>query len=233
MSPPAPRPTSARRPLHVLFDLDGTLADTAPDLGGAANDLLAELGHAPLPQERYRPECSKGARGMLAVALGLTPEDAGYESLRLRYLAFYAARLDRDTQLFPEVRGLLAKLDALRITWGIVTNKPMLYTRPVTQALGLATHAGCIVGGDSAARPKPAPDPLLLACELLKVAPEDCWYVGDDRRDMEAGRAAGMRVAAASWGYIGADTDPRHWNADALLHQPTDLLPLLNARHAD
>lgn len=217
----------------VLFDLDGTLADTAPDLGGAANDLLAELGRKPLPLSRYRPESSNGARGMLAVALGLSSEDPDYPRLRQRYLALYAARLDRETRLFPGTHELLARLDALSIPWGVVTNKPMQYAGPVTQALGLAARTRCIVGGDSAARPKPAPDPLLLACDILHVEPARCWYVGDDPRDVAAGRAAGMRVAAAGWGYMESDTDPRAWAVDALLKHPNDLLPLLNADHVD
>ncbi|HEU0196600.1 MAG TPA: phosphoglycolate phosphatase [Nevskiaceae bacterium] len=207
----------------VLFDLDGTLADTAPDLGGAANDLLAELGQPPLPLARYRPECSKGGRGMLAVALERKPGDPDYESLRSRYLELYAARLDRETRLFPGVEALLDHLQACHIAFGIVTNKPMQYTAPVTGALGLAARTPCIIGGDSAPRPKPAPDPLLMACTQLKIDPAEALYVGDDERDVQAGRAAGTRVAAAAWGYVATGADPSTWNADAVL----DDLPAL------
>lgn len=211
----------------VLFDLDGTLADTAPDLGGAANDLLAELGRPPLPLECYRSESSQGARGMLAVALGMHPQDRDYDHHRTRYLALYAARVSRDTRLFSGVSDILDYLDTRGLPWGIVTNKPMLYTQPLVDALNLPARTPCIVGGDSAARPKPAPDPLLMACATLAVDPATTLYIGDDPRDIEAGRAAGMHVAAAGWGYIQADTDPATWGADLVLSHVSGLIPLL------
>lgn len=215
----------------VLFDLDGTLADTAPDLGGAANDLLAELGQPAKAIDTYRPYISQGARGMLAVALRLQPEDADYTKLRNRYLDLYASRLNRDTRLFPEVEALLQHLDGNHLPWGIVTNKIMRFTAPVVKALGLASRAACIVAGDSAARPKPAPDPLLMACELLATAPATTLYVGDDPRDIEAGHAAGMQTAAACWGYLPPETDPARWGADFRFDAITDLTQLLELPH--
>lgn len=222
-----------RAPIRcVLFDLDGTLADTVPDLGGAANALLTEHSLPRLPIDAYRAHISQGARGMLRVAFGIKPEEPGYAALNERFLDLYAECLDRDTCLFPGVEPLLQQLDAAGLPWGIVTNKFMRFARPVVAALGLASRSRCLVAGDSVAHRKPAPDPLLMACKILEMEPASMIYVGDDPRDIEAGRAAGMTTAAACWGYLPAEADPADWGADVLLQHMTDLIELLELARA-
>jgi phosphoglycolate phosphatase len=208
----------------VLFDLDGTLADTAPDLGGALNLLLAEIGAPPVPLEVARPHTSSGARGMLKAGLGLTPEDARYEELKRRFLELYEQNICRETRLFDGIEALLAGLDARGVPWGIVTNKIERFTFPLLRALALDARTRCIVGGDTAPRPKPHPDPLLHAAELLALPPEACIYVGDDLRDIQAARAAGMPAIAAGYGYLGEDADPTLWLADAVIQHPLEVL---------
>jgi len=208
----------------VLFDLDGTLADTAPDLAGALNRLLEEQGREPVPLERARPATSSGARGMLRVGLGIDPEHAEYASLKARFLDLYAGDVCRETRLFDGVSELLAALERLAIAWGVVTNKPERFTVPLLEALELLERAACVVGGDTAERAKPHPDPLLQAARALGLPPADCLYVGDDRRDVQAARAAGMPVLAAGYGYLGEDGDPLAWGADAVIGHPLDVL---------
>lgn len=218
----------------VLFDLDGTLADTAPDLGGAANDLLAEHDRPPRALEDYRPHASRGARGMLETAFGLHDADPDFAALRSRYLEIYAARDNRDTALFPEMDAVLKNLEGAGLTWGVVTNKPMYLTTPLITRLGLQDRARCVIGGDSAARPKPAPDPLRMACELLRLPTASALYVGDDPRDIEAGHAAEMPAWIAGWGYIAPGTDLERWGAEGILRTPPELTALLgigDARH--
>lgn len=214
----------------VLFDLDGTLADTAPDLGAAANALRAQLGLAPLPLEVLRPFTSSGVRGMLGAGLGIHPGDADYSVMAERFLELYAANLCVRTRLFDGIHDLLDALDAACIDWGVVTNKRSRFTDPLIIALDLAHRACCVISGDSAPRPKPAPDPLLLACERAGLEPHTCMYVGDDLRDIQAGRAAGMRTIAAAYGYLGNDEPIERWNADAIIHTPRELLPLVGIR---
>ncbi len=214
----------------VLFDLDGTLADTAPDLGTAANLLREQFGLDPLPLEVLRPFTSSGVRGMLGAGLGIDPEDADYPDMAERFLEIYAANLCVQTRLFDEMHDLLDALDVASVKWGIVTNKRRRYTDPLVAALDLTHRACCVISGDSALRPKPAPDTLLLACERAGLEPHTSVYVGDDLRDIQAGRAAGMRTIAAAYGYLGNDEPIERWNADAIICSPRELLPLVGIR---
>jgi 2-phosphoglycolate phosphatase len=211
----------------VLFDLDGTLADTAPDLAGALNRLLEERGRAPVSAERARPMTSSGARGMLGVGFGIDASHAEYEILKARFLDLYAERICEATRLFDGVPELLTALEARAVAWGIVTNKAERFTHPLLAAIGLAPRV--VVGGDTAARAKPHPDPLLYAARGLEIPPSDCVYVGDDLRDVQAARAAGMPVLAAAWGYLGDGGDPILWEADAVIHHPHEVLNYLAA----
>lgn len=211
----------------VLFDLDGTLADTAPDLAWAINRVRAEHDLEALPLAQLRPHVSSGARGMLRAAFGLTPEHPAYAALAQRFLACYAESLCIHTRLFDGMPALLDTLDAAAIPWGIVTNKQSRFTEPLVAALQLDGRACCVISGDSAARPKPAADPLLLACERAGLAPQGCLYVGDDPRDVIAGRAAGMRTVAVSYGYLGVDSPIDAWGADTIINSPAELARLL------
>lgn len=196
-----------------LFDLDGTLVDTAPDLGGAANRVRGECGLPPLPLPDYRPHASSGARGLLRIALGLKPDDAEFPVRRDSFLAHYRGSLTQQSGPFPGISQLLLALELKSLRWGVVTNKPGWLTMPLMEQLSLAPRAACIISGDSVPKPKPAPDSLLLACEQLGLSPAECVYVGDDLRDIQAARAAGMASVAAGWGYIG-DTPVDDWKAD-------------------
>lgn len=211
----------------ILFDLDGTLADTAPDLGGALNRVLVEEGRAALPTAITRPVTSQGVRGLLRVGFGLAPEDSGYRELSDRLLAHYAANICADTRLFDGVEDLLARFDAIGQRWGIVTNKHARFTDPLVAALGLAARAACVVSGDTASRPKPFPDSLLHACALTASDNQRCIYVGDDVRDIEAGRAARMGTIAAAWGYLGQGSAIEDWGADRIAEHPQSLLGAL------
>lgn len=207
----------------VLFDFDGTLADTAPDLGSAVNRLLVEQGLAALPLARIRPHASSGARGMLGAAFGLTPEDPRYAPLRDAFLAYYEERVCVETTLFPGIAELLDTLAIQGVAWGVVTNKAMRFTEPIVAALGL--EPGCVVCGDTTPHTKPHPAPLLHAAKRLGLAPETCCYVGDDLRDIEAARAARMRAIAVEYGYHGiGNGGPRSWNADAVIAHPMELI---------
>ncbi len=214
----------------VLFDLDGTLADTAPDLARALNSLLGEHGLPSVPLEVARPLTSSGARGMIKAGFGLTPESARYESLKARFLDLYGASVCVETRLFPTMDELLQALERRGVRWGVVTNKPDRFTRPLIHALGLTSRAACIVSGDTAARSKPHPDPLIHAARSLALNPAECLYVGDDLRDVQAARAAGMPVIAAGYGYLGDDGDPHNWGADAVIGHPLETLNFLGSR---
>ncbi|MFJ3045400.1 HAD family hydrolase [Herbaspirillum chlorophenolicum] len=214
-----------RPPRAILFDLDGTLADTAPDLAAAANFLRSEHGLEPAPYEVLRPVASAGARGLIGAALDIHPGHAEYESLKVRFLDRYEANMVAHSKLFDSIPDMLAQLEARGIAWGIVTNKAARFTDALVPQIGLG-HAACVVSGDTTPHPKPHPAPLLEAAKRLQLAPEDCWYVGDDLRDVQAGKAAGMPTVAAAWGYCG-HTAPASWDADALLHEPQKLLELL------
>ena len=212
----------------VLFDLDGTLADTAPDLGRALNRMREERRLEAIPIASLRPRASSGARGLLGAGFGVTPESESYEALRDRFLVLYEENLCIDTRLFDGIPGLLDAIESQGLRWGIVTNKAKRYTEPLLDTLGVGARAACIVSGDSTPHIKPHPASLLRAAEILALPPADCLYVGDDLRDVQAARAAGMRFAAAGWGYLGEGGDPKHWGADALLSRPHDILDLLS-----
>jgi phosphoglycolate phosphatase len=214
-------------PRAILFDLDGTLADTAPDLAAAVNKLRTDRGLVPTPYEILRPTASAGARGMIGASFGLSPQDAGYEELRLGFFDNYQADMSSRTVLFPGIAELLEGLAAAGLAWGIVTNKPARFTDPLVPVIGLG-HAGCVVSGDTTPHPKPHPAPLLEAAARLGLPPSECWYAGDDLRDIQAGQAAGMPTVACQWGYCGA-TEPSSWNADPLVATPSDQLSLLCA----
>jgi phosphoglycolate phosphatase len=214
----------------VLFDLDGTLADTAPDLARALNRLLVERGLAPVPPEATRAHTSAGARGLLSVSLGLAPGDAGYAELRERVLDFYEEGLCIETRLFDGIPALLAELQGRGLRWGVVTNKAKRFTEPLMRLLDPEQRAACVVSGDSTPRLKPHPDSLLHAAASLALPPAECLYVGDDLRDVQAARAAGMGVLAAGWGYLGDAGAPATWGADTVIDHPLDVLNHLSFR---
>ncbi|WBY01032.1 HAD-IA family hydrolase [Ramlibacter tataouinensis] len=211
----------------VLFDLDGTLIDSAPDLGGAADAMRTLRGLPSLPLDRYRPMAGAGARGMLGVAFGITPDHADFAALREEFFQGYERRMTSSTAVFEGVPQLVAEIVGRGLNWGVVTNKSMRFTGPLTQAMPLFATAGAIVGGDSTPFSKPHPEPLLEAARRLELAPADCLYVGDDERDMAAGRAAGMPTVAATYGYLGGTPDIDHWQPDARISSPLELLLLL------
>lgn len=208
----------------VLFDLDGTLVDSAPDLAGAVNELRQAHGLSALPFEVLRPMVGSGARGMLQAAFGIGPEDARFDELRSDFLARYEARILRETRVFAPVEPVLQALERKQLPWGIVTNKIARFSAPLVEGLGLRSRCAVLVSGDTTAFAKPHPQPLLEAARQLALAPQHCIYVGDDRRDMEAGRRAGMPTLAAAWGYLGRDESVYDWQADAVLEYPQELL---------
>ena len=211
----------------VLFDLDGTLIDSAPDLAGAANRLRELRGLPPVPYAQLRPLVGTGARGMIGGAFGLGPGDAEFEALRDKFLALYERGLLQQTAVFDPMVPVLQALEAAGLPWGIVTNKAERFTHPVVRGLGLDRRAGAVVCGDTTPHAKPHPAPLLEAARRIGVAPEACVYVGDDLRDVQAGRAAGMATLAAAWGYLGQGEAIEAWGADALLESPAELLKWL------
>ncbi len=211
----------------VLFDLDGTLADTAADLGHVLNLQRLARGLEELPLDRLRPVVSQGARGLLRVGFGLTPGQPGYDALREEFLDLYARNLVRHTRLFEGMAEVLDALESRRLPWGVVTNKQARFTDPLLEALGLGQRAGCVISGDTCARAKPHPDPLLEAARRLGMPAAACIYVGDDERDMQAGRDAGMQPVVALYGYLGEDPAPHEWDADASIERPLALLNIL------
>ena len=210
----------------VLFDLDGTLADTAPDLTYALNRVRGARGLPPLLLAATRPYASQGARGLIGVGFNVHPGDPGYEALRDEFLAAYAENLCRETRLFAGMPELLEQLDSRALPWGVVTNKSERFTLPLLELLKVRSRSACVIGGDTTARIKPHPEPLLAASRAIGLAAQACVYVGDDRRDVEAGQAAGMKTAIAMWGYLNGQ-DPENWNADWMVGQPLDLLRCL------
>lgn len=210
----------------VLFDLDGTLLDTAPDMCRALNLLRAQEGMSPLPFEQLRLHVSHGAARLVAVGFGCAAGDR-FESLRVRFLDLYRGHLCESTCVFDGLDDVLIELETRDIPWGVVTNKPAWLTDPLMDALGLSGRAGCVISGDTLPEKKPHPLPLLHAAGLLGVPPASCAYVGDAERDIQAGRAAGMRTLVAGFGYISADEDPAAWLADRVVSHPGELLDAL------
>lgn len=214
----------------ILFDLDGTLADTAPDLAHALNALLAEENRAPLPFAAIRPVVSHGSAALIQLGFGLAPADAAYADLRARLLAHYAKDLCRHTRVFPGTTELLAALQQRGIRWGIVTNKPAFLTEPLVQRLAFDHPPCCVVSGDTVANRKPHPEPMLWACKIAGGRPEQYVYVGDAERDIRAGKDAGMHTLVALFGYIGENESPAQWSADGMIKAPLDILDWLDRR---
>lgn len=213
----------------VLFDLDGTLLDTAPDLASALNQVLVENQREVLPFETIRPWVSHGGPALIGYGFQLEPEDPDFEPLRERLLEIYRANIAVQTRLFPGMAEVLDELEARQLKWGVVTNKPGWLTEPLLEQLGLHTRCACIVSGDTLKERKPHPAPLLHACTLTGSQVEECLYVGDAQRDIEAGRNARMKTLVALFGYLADDDRPADWQADGMLQQPADLLEWLVA----
>jgi len=211
----------------VLFDLDGTLIDSAPDLAGAGDEMRLARGLPPFGVQHFRPMVGSGARGMVAQAFGVGPDDASFASLRDEFLARYEQRMTRETRVFAHMLPLLDALDATRRPWGIVTNKASRFAEPVVRALGLQERAAVLICGDTTSHSKPHPEPLFEAARRVGAPASTCSYVGDDLRDVQAGRAAGMTTVIAAWGYLGAGDPIDAWGADHVVHGAEDLLKLL------
>ncbi len=207
----------------VLFDLDGTFADTAPDLAAALNHTRATCGLPPLSLKTIRPQSSHGSRGLLKLGFGIDPDAA----LRDIFLAHYEQHISAHTRLFPGMAELVDELERRGIKWCIVTNKPHRYTVPLMQALGYADRAACLVSGDTCEQAKPHPAPLLHACELAGADPAHCLYLGDDLRDMQAANAAGMPGVIANYGYVGSDASVENWQAKGSVDNPVELIRFL------
>ncbi|WP_296493340.1 HAD-IA family hydrolase [Rhodoferax sp.] len=211
----------------VLFDLDGTLIDSAPDLAAAADAMRLARGLPSLPLAQYRPMAGAGARGLLAVAFGMTPEHADYMTLREEFFCNYERSLTQRTQIFDGVPELLESFVNQGVKWGVVTNKAERFTLPLTGSMALFATAGAIVSGDTTPHAKPHPAPLLEAARRMGVDASRCVYVGDDERDIVAGLAAGMVTVAVTYGYLGAQADTSRWGANATINYVNELLPLL------
>lgn len=211
----------------VLFDLDGTLIDSAPDLAGAGNDMRAARGLPALPLTHFRPMVGAGARGMVGRALAVNPGEQGFEALRDEFLQRYEARMTRETRVFEAMQPVLDALEAVALPWGIVTNKATRFSEPLVRSLGLLERAATLVCGDTTPHAKPHPAPLLEAARRVGLKAQDCVYVGDDLRDVQAGRAAGMLTVAAAWGYLGEGDAIDAWGADHVIETPAQLLKLL------
>lgn len=211
----------------VLFDLDGTLIDSAPDLGAAADRMRVQRGMPPLPLQQYRHMAGAGARGMLSVAFGLTPEHAQFAELKEEFFGNYERCMTERTRAFDGVQALIAQLQHKGLRWGVVTNKSTRFTEPLTRAIPLFASAAVIISGDTTPHAKPHPEPLFEAARRIGVAPGRCVYVGDDERDIVAGLAAGMGTVTAKYGYLGLKADTSAWGAHASIENPLALLHLL------
>lgn len=211
----------------VLFDLDGTLADTAPDLAYAVNLMREARGLPPLPVSATRPVTSLGARGLLNVGFGISPDHPDYAAMREEFLQLYEKNIFRETRLFSGIAELLDAIESRALSWGIVTNKAERLARLLLDEMRMTSRSGCIIGGDSTSHTKPHPAPLHAACRAIGETAASCIYVGDDRRDVEAGHAAGMKTAAVKWGYLNGG-NPEAWSADWVVEHPLELLRLLH-----
>jgi phosphoglycolate phosphatase len=219
--------TTIPKPKAVLFDLDGTLIDSAPDLAAAADKMRTDRGLPSLEYALYRPMAGSGARGMLHVAFGMPEAHADYEDFKNEFLNNYQQAMTLKTTVFSGVTDMLSALQAMGLRWGVVTNKSQRFTIPLSQQMDLFKTAGAVVSGDTTPHAKPHPAPLLEAARLLGLPPQDCWYVGDDERDIVAGKAAGMVTVAANYGYLGVETEVLQWGADFVIHHPDELADLL------
>ncbi len=211
----------------VLFDLDGTLADTALDLGGALNTMLREQGLPEVSMDEIRPVASHGASGLLKLGMNLDKSDPNHARLRQQYLDTYETCFDKDTVLFEGIDDLVQTIHARGLKWGIITNKPHTFTHRLVPQLGFSVAPDVVVSGDTTAEAKPSTKPMFYACEQIDIAPEACLYVGDAERDMQAGKNAGMKTVLVSWGYIHADDKTEEWPADSVIDTPEQLLQLL------
>lgn len=216
----------------VLFDLDGTLLDTAPEFAVVVNQLRAEHGMAALPFAAIRRTVSHGARALVSLAFEIEPETAGFEALRLRLLELYAANLASNTRVFPGIGDVLGFLSQRQIPWGVITNKPSQYAKPLLDAMAFAVPCATLVCPDHVSQSKPHPEPMLLACRQLGCRPEHSVYVGDHRRDIEAGSAAGMLTIAAAYGYVDEQDPADSWAADHIVASAADISALLR-KHLD
>jgi len=214
----------------VLFDLDGTLADTAPDLAYALNSLLREQQRELLPYERIRPVVSHGATALVKLGFDLQPEEPEFAALRDRLLSLYQQHLARETRLFNGMADLLSFIEDQGMNWGVVTNKPGFLTVPLMTALQLTARAACIVSGDTTANKKPHPEPLLYACRMAGSEARQCLYIGDAERDIRAGHRAGMHTLVAMFGYIGVEDHPENWGADAMVMDPGAIITWIKGR---
>ena len=213
----------------VLFDLDGTLIDSAPDLGAAVDKMRLDRGLPSLPSSQYRSMAGAGARGMIGVAFGITPEHADFAVLREEFFCNYERNLMQKTYIFDGVLELIAQLVVREIPWGVVTNKAKRFTLPLMRAMPLFASARTVVSGDTTPHAKPHPEPLFEAARQIGMSPSQCVYVGDDERDIVAGLAAGMKTVAAGYGYLGQKADPTTWGAHATINSPVGLLQLLES----
>jgi phosphoglycolate phosphatase len=211
----------------VLFDLDGTLIDSAPDLGAAVDQMRVDRGMTSLPLAHYRPMAGAGARGMIGLAFGFTPEHPEYDAMKEEFFRNYEACMTQRTFAFEGVVQMIDKLVAAQLPWGVVTNKSKRFAEPLTKAMPLFQTAAVVISGDTTPHAKPHPEPLLEAARRLGIAPTACVYVGDDERDIVAGHAAGMKTVAATYGYLGAQSDVQKWQAHANIQSPLELDDLL------
>ena len=216
-----------RLPQAVLFDLDGTLIDSAPDLGAAADKMRTDRGLPSLDYALYRPMAGSGARGMLEIAFGMGPEHPDYENFKEEFLSNYEKAMTVHSVIFDGVQDLLVHLQELGLRWGVVTNKSQRFTLPLTAQIPLFASAQAIVSGDTTPHAKPHPEPLFEAARRMQLSPEHCWYVGDDERDIVAGKTAGMTTVAAHYGYLGSQAKVLSWGADHIIHSPLALAALL------
>tara|TARA_R110002049_G_scaffold176515_3_gene343705 strand:+ start:437 stop:1117 length:681 start_codon:yes stop_codon:yes gene_type:complete len=220
-------PTPLRPFSAILFDLDGTLVDTAPDLAFALNTLLKQEGLDTLAYEVIRPVASNGSPGLLFLGFGISPDHEDYPSLQQRFIKLYQDNITRETTLFDGMEDVLFALEKAKMSWGIVTNKPAFLTEPLLDQLNLTHRAACIVSADTTPFSKPHPAPMFHACEIIKHQPEQCLYIGDAARDIEAGKNANMQTIAALYGYIANDDNPNNWQADSSINHPRDILQWL------
>lgn len=214
----------------VLFDLDGTFADTAPDLGRAVNIMRAARGMNPVALAETRRVTSLGARGLLGVGFGMGPDHADYSAMRDEFLQIYENNLCCETRLFPGMAELVDRLESDGLRWGIVTNKAERFALPLMQQLGYGSRAGCIIGGDTTGQMKPHPAPLLAAADILELPPSSCIYVGDDERDIAAGKAAGMKTIAVRFGYLNG-SNPDQWGAAVVVDTSAEILQHIHHQH--